>query len=69
MELNLFRTNVLAIIGSGIAVSLIRIILFSLKGHVSAYMHYLLTIPPMGAAAYIFNLFIKYDGELLILLP
>jgi hypothetical protein len=65
MELNILKTNLLAIIGSGIAISLFGIVLFIMKEHVFAHMRYVLTIPPTGVAAYIFifNLSKKYNGK------
>ncbi len=66
MELNLLKTNLLAIIGSGIAITLIGVLLFIMKEHVFSHMRYLLTIPPTGVASYIFifNLFKKYEGKI-----
>lgn len=66
MELNLLKSNLLAIIGSGIVMSLAGVVLFLVKEQLAAYIRYLLVIPPVGVASYVFvfNLLKKNNGKI-----
>ncbi|MBU2512328.1 hypothetical protein KJ966_13410 [bacterium] len=65
MEMNLLKNNLLIIVGSGLAMSLLGIILILVKEQIADYARYLLTIPPIGVASYvfIFNLLKKHNGR------
>ncbi len=60
------KTTILSIIFMGILISLTGIAIYFKKDFLSQYMCYLLPIPPIGVAAYVFvyNLFGKYSGKL-----
>ncbi len=66
METALLKTNILSIISSGLVMALLGAILYIFKEAAAPYMRFLLTIPPVGVAAYIyvFNMFRKFNGEL-----
>lgn len=66
MESEVIKTNLLAIAVSGFLTMLAGIILYLFRGSIAANMRYLLQIPPLGVAAYIFafNLFRYYNGNL-----
>ncbi len=64
MELNLLKTNLLVIVGSGLVMSLFGIVLILVREQIAGYARYLLTIPPIGVASYVFvfNLLKKHNG-------
>jgi hypothetical protein len=66
MENEVIKTNLLAIAVSGFLTMLAGITLYLLRGSISGNIRYLLQIPPLGVAAYIFsfNLFRYYNGSL-----
>ena len=66
MESEVLKTNLLAIAVSGFLTMLAGIILYIFRGSIAANIRYLLQIPPLGVAAYIFafNLFRYYNGNL-----
>jgi len=66
MENEVIKTNLLAIAVSGFLTMLAGIILYLFRGSIATNMRYLLQIPPLGVAAYIFafNLFRYYNGTL-----
>ena len=66
MESEVIKTNLLAIAVSGFLTMLAGIILYFFRGSISTNIRYLLQIPPLGVAAYIFalNLFRYYNGSL-----
>ncbi|UCD41655.1 MAG: hypothetical protein JSV69_13965 [Chloroflexota bacterium] len=66
MESEVIKTNLLAIAVSGFLTMLAGITLYFFRGSISTNIRYLLQIPPLGVAAYIFafNLFRYYDGNL-----
>lgn len=66
METEVIKTNLLAIAVSGFLTMLAGITLYFFRGSISTNIRYLLQIPPLGVAAYIFafNLFRYYHGNL-----
>jgi len=66
MENEVVKTNLLAIAVSGFLTMLAGLILYFFRSSISTNMRYLLQIPPLGVAAYIFafNLFRYYNGSL-----
>ncbi len=66
MESEVIKTNLLAIAVSGFLTMLAGIILYLFRGSISVNIRYLLQVPPLGVAAYIFafNLFRYYNGNL-----
>ena len=66
MENEVIKTNLLAIAVSGFLTMLAGITLYLFRGSISGNIRYLLQIPPLGVAAYIFsfNLFRYYNGSL-----
>jgi hypothetical protein len=66
MENEVVKTNLLAIAVSGFLTMLAGMILYYFRGSISTNIRYLLQIPPLGVAAYIFafNLFRYYNGSL-----
>jgi hypothetical protein len=66
MENEVIKTNLLAIAVSGFLTMLAGITLYFFRGSISTNIRYLLQIPPLGVAAYIFafNFFRYYDGVL-----
>jgi hypothetical protein len=57
---------ILSIIFMGVVILLAGVILLFCKQQVAPYMRYLLPIPPIGVASYVFvyNMFAKYEGHL-----
>jgi len=66
MESEDVKTNLLAIAVSGLLTMLAGTVLYYFRSSISDNMRYLLQIPPLGVAAYIFafNLFRYYNGSL-----
>ena len=66
MESEVIKTNLLAIAVSGFLTMLAGITLYFFRGSIATNIRYLLQIPPLGVAAYIFafNLFRYYNGTL-----
>jgi hypothetical protein len=66
METEVIKTNLLAIAVSGFLTMLAGITLYFFRDSISTNIRYLLQIPPLGVAAYIFafNLFRYYNGNL-----
>ena len=66
MESEVVKTNLLAIAVSGLLTMLAGLILYFFRSSISTNIRYLLQIPPLGVAAYIFafNLFRYYNGSL-----
>lgn len=66
MENEIIKTNLLAIAVSGLLTMLAGIILYLFRGSIAINIRYLLQIPPLGVAAYIFafNFFRYYNGSL-----
>lgn len=60
------KTTILSIIFMGFLISITGIAIYFKKDLLSQYMCYLMPIPPIGVAAYVFvyNLFGKYGGKL-----
>jgi hypothetical protein len=65
VNLAVLKTTILSIIFMGVVILMGGIILLVYKQHISPYMRYLLPIPPIGVASYVFvyNMFAKYDGH------
>ena len=66
MESEVIKTNLLAIAVSGFLTMLAGITLYFFRGSIATNIRFLLQIPPLGVAAYIFafNLFRYYNGTL-----
>jgi hypothetical protein len=66
MEDETLKTNLLAIAGSGLLILLTGIFFLVFKNVVSKNLRFLLPIPPLGVAAYIFvfNMYVHYGGSL-----
>ncbi|MGW8226902.1 MAG: hypothetical protein ACWGOY_14260 [Anaerolineales bacterium] len=66
MEPQVIKTNLLAIAVSGFLTMLAGITLYFFRGSIATNIRFLLQIPPLGVAAYIFafNLFRYYNGNL-----
>lgn len=66
MENEIVKTNLLAIAVSGFLTMLAGIVLYYFRASISDNIRYLLQIPPLGVAAYIFafNMFRYYNGSL-----
>jgi hypothetical protein len=66
MESEVIKTNLLAIAVSGFLTMLAGVILYFFRSSISTNIRYLLQVPPLGVAAYIFsfNLFRYYNGSL-----
>lgn len=64
MNLTVLKTTILSIIFMGVVILLAGIILLFYKQQIAFYMRYLLPIPPIGVASYVFvyNMFARYDG-------
>ena len=65
MNLAILKTTILSIIFMGAVILVAGIILLIYKQQIAPYMRYLLPIPPIGVASYVFvyNMFAKYDGH------
>ena len=66
MESEVIKSNLLAIAVSGFLTMLAGIALYLFRGSIATNIRFLLQIPPLGVAAYIFafNLFRYYNGTL-----
>lgn len=66
MDQNTLKINLLAIAGFGLLVTLAGILLYVFRNSASANLRYLLPIPPLSIAAYVFiiNLYRQYNGKL-----
>jgi hypothetical protein len=66
MNSAVLKTTILSIIIMGFVITLAGIALYYWRDLVAQHMRYLLPIPPIGVAAYVFvyNMFAKYDGNL-----
>jgi len=64
MNLAILKTTILSIIFMGLVILLAGVALLVWKNQVAPYMRYLLPIPPIGVASYVFvyNMFSKYGG-------
>ncbi len=66
MESYLAQTNILTIAFFGVVTALMGICLYFFRDSVAPYMRFLLPIPPIGVAAYVFvfNMFRNYESGL-----
>ncbi|MDJ0828277.1 MAG: hypothetical protein QNI92_00420 [Desulfobacterales bacterium] len=66
MSSTLLKITTLSIVFMGVVILLAGIALLLFQKQIAPYMRYLLPIPPIGVAAYVFvyNMFAKYDGKL-----
>ena len=66
MNTEVLKTTILSIVTMGVVITLSGVVLYYFRDQVGQYMRYLLPIPPIGVAAYVFvyNMFGKYDGKL-----
>jgi hypothetical protein len=64
MDQNVLKINILAIVGFGLLVTLIGVGLYLFRESISENIRFLLPIPPLGVAAYVFvfNVF-RYYGD------
>lgn len=62
----LIKTLILSISFMGFSIFITGALFLFARELVSHHIHYILPIPPIGVAAYVFvfNLFVKYDGRL-----
>jgi hypothetical protein len=65
VNLAILKTTILSIIFMGAVILVTGIILLFYRQQIAPYMRYLLPIPPIGVASYVFvyNMFAKYDGH------
>jgi hypothetical protein len=66
MNAAVLKTTILSIIFMGGVILLVGIALLFYEEHITPYMRYLLPIPPIGVASYVFvyNMYSKYDAQL-----
>lgn len=66
MDQNILKINLLAIAGFGVLVAIMGGILYLFRAVLSEYIRFLLPIPPLSVAAYVFviNFFRQYGGRL-----
>jgi hypothetical protein len=64
MSSEILKTTILSIIVMGVVILLAGIALLCWKNQVAPHMRFLLPIPPIGVASYVFvnNMFSKYGG-------
>ena len=65
MNSEFLKTTILSIIVMGFVISLAGLALYCWRDAVSQYLRFLLPIPPIGVAAYVFvtNMLSKYHGK------
>jgi len=65
MDPVLIKTNILAIAASGLSMLLLGVGIYLFRTTAAPYLRFLLPIPPLGVAAYVyvFNLFRHFDGR------
>jgi cytochrome b subunit of formate dehydrogenase len=65
MNLAILKTMILSMIFMGVVILLAGVFLLFYKQQFAPYMRYLLPIPPIGVASYVFvyNMFAKYEGR------
>ncbi len=65
IEETILKTNILSIIASGLVMALMGMVLYYFREAAAPHMWYLLTIPPVCVAAYIyvFNMYRKFNGK------
>ncbi len=65
MNSAVLKTTILSIIFMGMIILAAGLALLLFKQLIAPYMRYLLPIPPIGVASYVFvyNMFSKYDGQ------
>ena len=63
---NTLITNTLSIVGAGLLILITGILFFIFRESVSKYIRFLMPIPPLAVAAYIFvfNMYVYYRGNL-----
>lgn len=64
MEEQVLKTNLLAIAVTGLLLLLTGIILYIFRNQVASNSRYVMSLPPLGVAAYVFvfNMYRHYDG-------
>lgn len=64
MNAAILKTTILSIVFMGVAIVLAGIALLYWKDQIAPYIRYLLPIPPIGVASYVFvyNMYSKYGG-------
>lgn len=62
----MLKINLFAIVGFGILITLLGVVFFFFKGTIANYTRFLLPIPPLGVAAYVFvfNLYGYFSGRM-----
>ncbi len=65
MNFAVIKTTILSIIFMGVVIILAGFVLLVYRQQVGPYMRFLLPIPPIGVASYVFvyNMFSRYDGQ------
>jgi hypothetical protein len=66
MEQEVLKTNLLSIAVAGLLMALTGILLYLFRNELSGNVRYLMPIPPLGVASYIFvfNMYQYYSGNL-----
>jgi hypothetical protein len=66
MEKELLKINILSITGIGLLLLVTGLLLYLLKDAIGQYIRFLLPLPPLAVAAYVFvlNVFKTYNGTL-----
>ncbi|MCB9136416.1 MAG: hypothetical protein H6636_13385 [Anaerolineales bacterium] len=66
MDQNLLKINLLAIMGFGLLVTIVGLLLYLLRDSITDVVRFLLPIPPLSVAAYVFiiNVFRQYGGKI-----
>ena len=66
MEKELLKINILSIAGIGLLLLVTGLLLYLFKDAVAQYIRFLLPLPPLAVAAYVFvlNVFKNYNGTL-----
>ena len=66
MEQEVLKTNLLSIAVAGLLMALTGILLYLFRNELSGNVRYLMPIPPLGVASYIFvfNMYRYYSGNL-----
>ena len=66
MDKEILKLNLITIAGSGLLMLMAGIVLYLFKDRISSNLRFLMPIPPLGVAAYVFvfNMFKEYNGNL-----
>ncbi len=66
MENTILKINIITISISGVIMAAGGLVLYAIRDSIAPYMRFLLPVPPVGVAAYVFvfNMFAVYNGRL-----